>query len=105
MIDHIALDAGQAADAIARHAFVARHLIAAPAGVDESDAALRVMRQHVMFDISRIEPLLGDAVAVKEHAVAVSEREITFRLCRRRFVYKARRIKASRERRDVQADE
>ena len=58
--------------------------VAAPSGVDEGDVELGEARDHVGFGESGVEPLIGDAVAVEDHAVAFVEREGSERTRRRR---------------------
>src|SRR5437867_3872928 len=56
--------------------------VTAPANVSKSQLPGRVTRQGVGLDVSRVKPLLGDAVAKKNHAVTVANLEVPARRAR-----------------------
>ena len=51
------------------------HPVAAPARMDEGDVHRREPRHDVGLDEGRVEPLIGDAVAVEDDPVAILDRE------------------------------
>ena len=54
----------------------AAHPVAAPAGVHEVDAQRRETREHVSLGEGRIQALVGDAVAIKHHRVAILQGKV-----------------------------
>jgi hypothetical protein len=80
MIDYVALDTSKAADSGAGLTIIAANLIAAPSRIDECDSPVRIMSQHVVFNVGGVKTLLGYAVAVKNDAVPIFESEIVLLL-------------------------
>src|SRR4051794_27612500 len=56
--------------------------VTTPSGVHKRELHPRKARYGVCFDKGRVEPLIGDAVAVKDHAITVSEIKTGWLGCR-----------------------
>jgi hypothetical protein len=76
VIQNIPFYSSQSSNTDTRLTVVAGYLVASPSRIDERDASVRIMRRAVMFDICRVEPLFGDAVAIKDDTIAVFKGEL-----------------------------
>ena len=76
---HVAPDAH-----VHRPASATGHAVASPAGMHQADVGVRKARHHVGLGERGVQPLIGDAVAEKDDAIAVAQREGLLRRCRTR---------------------
>jgi hypothetical protein len=78
MIDYVTLETSKSADSGAGLAVIAADFITAPPSIDERDSPVWIMSQHVLLNVGCVQALLGYAVAIKHHSVAIFKNEFAF---------------------------